>query len=330
MADGLAANGMDVHYVADQPVPGVLARGSALLGRRPLMWHGVEREVGRHYARRTIPDTWDLLYAVPGLLPGSGPGARVLHQATRHPAVVAEAVAAAQRDAGGGRNFMTRGERRRYERELARADLIRTESVAVREELLERGVPEARVVHAYPGIDLERFQPGIEPREPLLAFIGTLSVWKGADIVAALARRLEGRMRVGVVGGPVCSWSVRVAAGAPLEPWSDVPELLRRSTALVLPSASDGFGYVVLEALASGCVPIVSPEVGSAEVVRRLHPDLVQPRATFVDGVEDLLARLPFDELAHRARGLAAEFERGERGAEAARVILQAMEQRSR
>jgi glycosyltransferase involved in cell wall biosynthesis len=38
----------------------------------------------------------------------------------------------------------------------------------------------------------------------------------------------------------------------------DVPELMRRSDVLVLPSVEEGFGLVVTEAMASGCVPLAS------------------------------------------------------------------------
>jgi glycosyltransferase involved in cell wall biosynthesis len=39
---------------------------------------------------------------------------------------------------------------------------------------------------------------------------------------------------------------------------TDVAELMRRSDALVLPSIEEGFGLVCVEALASGCVPMIS------------------------------------------------------------------------
>lgn len=39
---------------------------------------------------------------------------------------------------------------------------------------------------------------------------------------------------------------------------TDIPELLRKSDILVLPSIEEGFGLVCTEAMASGCVPLVS------------------------------------------------------------------------
>jgi glycosyltransferase involved in cell wall biosynthesis len=39
---------------------------------------------------------------------------------------------------------------------------------------------------------------------------------------------------------------------------SDIPELMRRSDILILPSIEEGFGLVIAEAMASGCVPLAS------------------------------------------------------------------------
>src|SRR5208282_1162770 len=38
----------------------------------------------------------------------------------------------------------------------------------------------------------------------------------------------------------------------------DVPELMRKSDILVLPSIEEGFGLVCTEAMGSGCVPLAS------------------------------------------------------------------------
>jgi glycosyltransferase involved in cell wall biosynthesis len=69
-------------------------------------------------------------------------------------------------------------------------------------------------------------------------------------------------------------------------------ELLRQAFALVLPSYSENFGNVVLEAMAEGCPAIVTPEVGAAEIVRRTGGGVVlegQPDA-LAAGINNLLA----------------------------------------
>src|SRR5262249_39014515 len=90
----------------------------------------------------------------------------------------------------------------------------------------------------------------------------------------------------------------------------------------VLPSRSDGFSYAVLEALASGAVPVVTPEVGAAEIVRRLDRRLVIERADFVEGVLDLLSTLDLTAASMAARALAEEFDRRRTSQEIAAAVL--------
>jgi glycosyltransferase involved in cell wall biosynthesis len=308
MLDGLRLHGVDARPAG--VLPASRRRLRRVVASRPLRRCApLVREVDRICVRRAVPAEWDLSYAMPGCLPGRPSGLRVLHQATEHPAVVLEATRSARARAGGGRGFITGLEARRLVAELSRADIVRVESTAVAAQLTARGVDPGRVVHAYPGVDLERFRPGVRGDRLRVAFVGALALWKGADVLVELERRLRPSGVVAVVGGPVCPWSRRLFVGARFRYADDVPALMATSHYLVLPSVTDGFGYVVLEALASGCVPFVTPHAGAAEVVRRLDPRLVQPLAGFAERVPELMRTLPFEDLSRRARGLAAEFE---------------------
>lgn len=92
-----------------------------------------------------------------------------------------------------------------------------------------RDVPDCRLIVA--GNDEERYQPELE----------------------ALAVRTGVRGRITFVG-PVYG--------------EDKAALFRRALLLVLPSYSENFGNVVLEAMAAGCAVAVTPEVGAADMVR--------------------------------------------------------------
>ncbi len=253
---------------------------------------------------------WDLSYSTPGSVPVErGSGIRVIYQATRHPAVERAALRRGERETG-GRGDLSRGECRRREREIERADLIHVTSLAVREEMLEAGVPAEKLVHSYHGVDLEQYRPGEKANSLTIAFVGPLSLRKGVDIVADLHARLGGEATIEAVGGPICPWSRRLAEEADFAAGSSVPETLAKAHVLVLPSRSDGFSFVVLEALAAGTVPIVTPEVGASEIVRRLDERLVIERTEFVEATADLLPRLDLPALSAAARALAEEFDR--------------------
>jgi glycosyltransferase involved in cell wall biosynthesis len=321
--DGFAAHGVGVRFVSLPPED--TARRIAV--RRPLRrWP----QLRRHLDRRALDvpaESWDFAWSVPGFSPSHG--VRVLHQATFHPDEVRAQVAAAQVRAGGGRGFVTRREAALFRREIAAADVVRVESRAVAQSLLERGVDGWRIVHAPPGVDLERFRPGAKDADrPLIAFVGTLSLWKGVDLLVDLMGALGDRATFEVAGGPVDPWSRRLAARAHFTYTSDVPDLLRRAHALVLPSASDGFGYVVLEAMAAGAVPFVTPTVGAHDLVEGIHADLVQPAESFVAAVAELLRDLPLDDLGVRARQIAEDFPREPMARAAARSMLDALERR--
>jgi glycosyltransferase involved in cell wall biosynthesis len=72
-------------------------------------------------------------------------------------------------------------------------------------------------------------------------------------------------------------------------------ELLKHAVALVLPSYSENFGNVVLEAMAAGCPVVVSREVGLADVVNEKRAGLV------VNGETDSLGKALQDLLGDKA-----------------------------
>ena len=79
-------------------------------------------------------------------------------------------------------------------------------------------------------------------------------------VLEALARQHGVQQRVRFIGP---------AYGA------DKLALLRHATALVVPSYSENFGNVVLEAMAAGCPVVVTPEMGVADIVRESGSGIV-------------------------------------------------------
>lgn len=75
---------------------------------------------------------------------------------------------------------------------------------------------------------------------------------------------------------------------------ADKAALFRRARVLVLPSYSENFGNVVLEAMAAGCPVAVTPEVGAADIVAAHGAGVVLPGEpeSFGTGVQAMLADL--------------------------------------
>jgi glycosyltransferase involved in cell wall biosynthesis len=155
---------------------------------------------------------------------------------------------------------------------------------------------------------------------PFLLFLGRINWKKGLDrLVAALphapAVRLvlagndEDRYQPTITAlAAAAGVSDRIVfAGAVLG--ADKAALMRATRALVLPSYSENFGNVVLEAMAAGRPVIVTPEVGVANVVEQSGAGVV------VSGAPEPLGEAMASLVTDRER---AE-EMGRRGGEASR-----------
>jgi glycosyltransferase involved in cell wall biosynthesis len=107
------------------------------------------------------------------------------------------------------------------------------------------------------------------------AFVGQLSLQKGIPQLLTAWKKLSPAKAELVLAGTIPSIERNVIEpllrGAQGVKWeghqTDVPALLRSCDVLVLPSAQDGFGLVVLEALSSGLPVIVSDRVGAQDCV---------------------------------------------------------------
>lgn len=157
---------------------------------------------------------------------------------------------------------------------------------------------------------------------PLLLFLSRVHWKKGLDRLTGALAHLDSDVHLAVAGpdegygGELRSLiaqhglAERVHILGPVR-GNDKAALLDHASALVLPSYSENFGNVVLEAMAAGCPPLVTPEVGAAEVVRRERSGWVVP------GSSQAIAH----KLGHVLRN-------GEVRSEAARLGRQAVEAR--
>jgi glycosyltransferase involved in cell wall biosynthesis len=162
---------------------------------------------------------------------------------------------------------------------LAASIVVNSDATAAR--VRDLPAADAKLTLVPNGVDLARFAPGppdaalgarlgLDPTVPVVGYFGRLEHGKGVDVLMEAAARLHGKLSATtflfVGDGPLREALVTRAAGAGLPARftghrDDVPALLRLCAAVVLPSRQEGFGRVLIEAMAVG-VPVVASNVG--------------------------------------------------------------------
>ncbi len=194
-----------------------------------------------------------------------------------------------------------------------------------RRTLLENGIPADSIAVVPYGVDLQKFSPALgEQRQrnanaPLrLLFVGTINQRKGIKYLLEAMRLLGSRrVELTVCGRVVDDLSLFRSFGPNVQvrPSVRADELLaayRQADLFVFPSVAEGFGQVLLEALACG-LPILSTTSTAAPdlvtdgvqgfVVDPRRPDLLAGRIEWA-----LLHRAPLAEMRIAARQRAETF----------------------
>lgn len=170
--------------------------------------------------------------------------------------------------------------------------IVNTADEAAQLVALHRADPN-RIDVAHPGVDLEVFRPGdksaaratlgLPATEPIVAFVGRIQPLKAPDVLLRAAAKLPG-VRVVIAGGPSGSSGlaepdglVRLAAELgiadrvtflPPQSREDLATLFRAADLVAVPSYSESFGLVALEAQACG-TPVLAAAVGGLPVAVR-------------------------------------------------------------
>lgn len=194
----------------------------------------------------------------------------------------------------------------------------------------------ARIDIVHPGVDLQAFSPGDGaaarrrlglPDGPLLVFIGRLQPLKAPDVLLAAAAEMSTPAHVVICGGPsgngdampeqLRAMAVSLGLGdrvtfMPPLPREELCELMRAATAVVVPSHSESFGLVAVEAQACG-TPVVAADVGGlATAVAHGESGLLVPGhdpATWAATLDQISGNPALrEQLAAGARGHAERF----------------------
>lgn len=135
---------------------------------------------------------------------------------------------------------------------------------------LDKGFGREQLVRHIYGYDEKVYFPGSEPRDPkrglTMLFVGVCAVRKGVHYaLEAWLKSPASKDGTFLIAGeflPAYQEKLAAMLAHPsvkvLGHRNDVPELVRKSDILVLPSIEEGFGLVVTEAMGSGCVPLAS------------------------------------------------------------------------
>jgi glycosyltransferase involved in cell wall biosynthesis len=159
---------------------------------------------------------------------------------------------------------------RREEEEYRLASRLLCPSEFVAKTFLDQGFAAENLARHIYGFDEKTYFPDATPRDPqrglTMLFVGVCAVRKGVhyalDAWLQSPAHQNGTFFIAGEFLPAYAEKLSSLLAHPsvkvLGHRNDVPELMRRSDILILPSIEEGFGLVCAEAMGSGCVPLVS------------------------------------------------------------------------
>lgn len=152
---------------------------------------------------------------------------------------------------------------------------------------VEQNIPREKLVRHIYGFDETLFYPDTQPIEPkrglTMISVGVCAVRKGLHyaLEAWLSSPAHHDGQFLIAGDFVKAYAEKLAPLLKhpsikiLGHRNDIPDLMRKSDILVLPSIEEGFGLVCTEAMASGCVPIVSE--ACTDLCKHMDNALIHP-----------------------------------------------------
>jgi glycosyltransferase involved in cell wall biosynthesis len=153
------------------------------------------------------------------------------------------------------------------------------------ETFVNQGFPREQLVRHFYGVDETVFHPNSAERQKdaglTVIFVGVAAVRKGLHF--ALEAWLQSAAHKNgtflIAGEMLPDYAAKLGpmlahpSVRPLGHRNDVPDLMRKSDAMILPTIEEGFGLVCTEAMSSGCVPIVSE--ACTEICKHMENSLV-------------------------------------------------------
>lgn len=210
---------------------------------------------------------------------------------------------------------------RLIQRELAeyqQADLICTGCSFARQTFIDRGIAPSKVAVNPYGVDLDSFAPDDKPRLKRVLFAGQVGLRKGIPWLIQAFRAMPDDWELHLAGPVEPGMDqifarhdmTRIILRGPLSRHT-LAEEYRRAAIFCLPSIEEGFGMVILQAMASGCAVVASTATGGPDAGEDgQHLVLVEPANTAA--LADSLTLLAADpdlrqRLGHAARAMVSQ-----------------------
>lgn len=197
--------------------------------------------------------------------------------------------------------------------EYEKVDFIVIPSSFARKSFLEEGIAHRKLVQICPGVDTDLFQPARKTdRTFRVVYVGALSLRKGIpDLLEAFAGLDLPDSELLLIGSalpeirPVLGHYKRRFRWISPRAQRSLPELYAQGSVFALCSIEDGFGMVLLEAMACGLPVLCTENTGGPDLIENGREGFIVP-VRRPDRIREGLERLYRDEELRRSMGQAA------------------------
>lgn len=196
--------------------------------------------------------------------------------------------------------------------EFAEADFISIPSSFVRRTFVERGIPEEKLIQVPYGVSLEHFRPMHKADDAFRVMHIGGRIQKGTYyLIQAMSELSLANTELLIVGSPrspIDTLIEEYEGNCKVLDYVPHLELYRtysQSSVYVLPSVQDGFGMVVIEAMACGVPVICSTNTGGEDIIRDGVDGFVVPTRD-VEALKEKILYLYEHEERRRAMGQSA------------------------
>ena len=174
---------------------------------------------------------------------------------------------------------------KKHLRELEEAEYIAVTSQFTKQSLLENGIEEERILLTPLGVDTDAFTPAVQETSTIssrekerfrVVYVGQLCLRKGVQYLLDAWNKLQLKHAELVLAGDVVpelesilhQYRSQNDTMTILPHTSNPVEVYQNASVCILPTLEDGFGLVVLEAMACGVPVIVTEHTGAKDCVR--------------------------------------------------------------